>query len=677
MKAYSQNTESNCKDHSFIRSEGENDKTKVNPRSSSLEANFQSQTRSRPSCCIFVASLPSYLSDDALWVSVVEHFEKFGDVAMAKVLRDNKKRPYAFVQYHTEHEANAALLKANNSMLQNRRIRCEKARVNRTLVIEEKFPVSNSEKAVLSRLEKIGEIEKMVEVKQYYAFKGLLNNHNHYQLTSNPCRSWYFQFAYRDDAISAHARIRNEGVYTAEWTDNIEVPDTLNVVQHLQECLKEDKKVYGYEAQDIQSSQPEKNNNVQIYNSSSGNEIDTFSIFIGQLPSGCTEEELAKKFGTHGEIESINLFTKQENNSFAFIQYKNEKSASFAIENENHSFFKSKTIHVQFRERNHVNAEKKRHMSYFQNNSFGMDLPNPIMPNAVSYARNPNESFDHKQRTTFNKQTKFSSSMRKPDDHRVFPNTPTNRADYYQDRSFKQVDYKRNKFEKSGLPNRNFKGTGGTHEDANLIDKNQQNTLPPYHLQPNFVNTNGPNYTHFVPPYYYNPNVVYYPNQGYSKENQTQQDYDFHDDSSVSKFSSSGENPTHLPEKENGSYSQIASTLPETFGTSSSEPNENTYASSGAPQRMPQPMLNSLGLNQHSIHRNYDVERHNHPPNFGNPAIMLPFAGNHAPGMFPVATQPPLPSQVLPFAYGAANPEFHSGAFEHGNVYKGNFHKRL
>lgn len=91
---------------------------------------------------------------------------------------------------------------------------------------------------------------------------------------------------------------------------------------------------------------------------------------------------------------------------------------------------------------------------------------------------------------------------------------------------------------------------------------------------------------------------------------------------------------------------------------------------------MPQPMLNSLGLNQHSIHRNYDVERHNHPPNFGNPAIMLPFAGNPAPGMFPVATQPPLPSQVLPFAYGAANPEFHSGAFEHGNVYKGNFHKR-
>ncbi|KAL6941985.1 hypothetical protein ACO0QE_003149 [Hanseniaspora vineae] len=676
MLGYNREAGSNCREISPNSSEGGSTKPNANPTTSSSEANFQSQTRSRPSCCVFVASLPAYLSDDALWVSVVDHFKNFGDVVMAKVLRDNKKRPYAFVQYHTEHEANAALLKANNSLLQNRRIRCEKARVNRTLLIGEKFPVPDSEKAVLSRVEQIGELEKMVEVKQYYAFKGLLNNYNLYQFSSNPCRSWYFQFAYRDDAISAHAIIRNEGVYTAEWADNIEVPDTLNMVQHLQKSLEEDKRLHPLNARNTKMNQQEHMDNKQSKNSNDGNEIDTFSIFIGQLPSDCTQEELEKKFGAHGEIESINLFTKQENNSFAFIQYKNEKSASFAIENENHSFFKSKTIHVQFRERNHVNAEKKRYLSYFQHNSFGMGLPNAAMHNKNSYTGYSNEPFDHKQHTAFSRQAQSNSFMENPNNSKAISNTRSNSAQQHKDRFSREVHYKGNKFERTGSHEKNFRVAGDKHREANVGYNSQQPTLPAYHLQTNFGNVNGPSYSTFAPAYYYNPNFVYYPDQGYSKEAQIKQDQVGHDEFTGLKLSNSEENPAHLPEKENSFYPQIAGSLPETSRTSKFDSTRNTFGGSGVQRLMPQPMPNPISVNHQSPQRNYRFEGRNHLQNSANPPIMLPFAGNPAPGMFPVVTQPPLPSQASPHAYGPSNDELHPDtAAAQNNTSEGNFYE--
>lgn len=58
-----------------------------------------------------------------------------------KVLKDNRNRPYAFVQFETVDEAKTALKKVHGFILNRRPLRCERARVNRTIFIS---PRSNS-----------------------------------------------------------------------------------------------------------------------------------------------------------------------------------------------------------------------------------------------------------------------------------------------------------------------------------------------------------------------------------------------------------------------------------------------------------------------------------------------------------------------------------------------------
>lgn len=55
---------------------------------------------------------------------------------------DSKNRPYAFVQYQTEKEAKEAIKNAQGALLNNRPIRCEPARVNRTLFLTPKSNIN-------------------------------------------------------------------------------------------------------------------------------------------------------------------------------------------------------------------------------------------------------------------------------------------------------------------------------------------------------------------------------------------------------------------------------------------------------------------------------------------------------------------------------------------------------
>lgn len=90
---------------------------------------------SRPSSCVFVASLNAALSDDQLNNSVTRHFSQWGSICFVKVLRDLCERPYAFVQFNTDDDAKNAITHGQGSFLDHRYIRCEPARVNRTLFI--------------------------------------------------------------------------------------------------------------------------------------------------------------------------------------------------------------------------------------------------------------------------------------------------------------------------------------------------------------------------------------------------------------------------------------------------------------------------------------------------------------------------------------------------------------
>ena len=100
------------------------------------------------------------MSDDALCVSVTDHFKQWGTLATVKVLRDTCNRPYAFVQYTTDSDSKLAIEKGHNSVLDGRNIRCEAAKVNRTLFVSSKSFLSKS--IIRDRLSNFGEIEELL-----------------------------------------------------------------------------------------------------------------------------------------------------------------------------------------------------------------------------------------------------------------------------------------------------------------------------------------------------------------------------------------------------------------------------------------------------------------------------------------------------------------------------------
>ena len=299
--------------------------------------------RGRPSACVFVASLCSNMSDDALCVSVTDHFKQWGTLATVKVLRDTCNRPYAFVQYTTDSDSKLAIEKGHNSVLDGRNIRCEAAKVNRTLFVSSKSFLSKS--IIRDRLSNFGEIEELLPSTS----KGELYNSG---VDTRGYKNWFCKFTYRDDAIRAYANLTEEGIYKVDWTQNI---DKSNAPRNINEPEQDSLKV----------------------------KFDKYSIFVGQLSLEVSEDQLSQRFERHGEILDLNLI-KRTNNTFAFIKFKRESSAAGAVERENHSMFCGKTMHVQYRE-THIHAPIRTRSNY--NNGIPL-APPPINLNKKSFPKN-------------------------------------------------------------------------------------------------------------------------------------------------------------------------------------------------------------------------------------------------------------------------------------------------
>lgn len=332
--------------------------------------------RGRPSSCVFVASLAASLSDDDLCLSVTENFRQFGSLTMVKVLRDPANRPYAFVQYTNDADAKKALKEAQGTTLNGRTIRCEPARVNRTLFISYKDRSPNSHglvsaAAVNLLLEKFGELEQLVACRDPYS-------HKKNKLYSNSSRSnaWFIQFAYRDDAIRAFANLKTDFNWVVEWAQNIEAPSHMNMLSDKKNLTIPEEA----EAQDSDACEPITNHHHHHHQPDQGNVtvpglhdviIDQKSIFVGQLDPMATEEKLLKRFSRHGSITDINLITKP-NNVFAFIKFTTEEAAAAALEMENHAIFLSKTMHVQYREIGGIKRFRRGNQHHHnRNNYFG------------------------------------------------------------------------------------------------------------------------------------------------------------------------------------------------------------------------------------------------------------------------------------------------------------------
>ena len=294
-----------------------------------IDKDLENRKKPRPACSVFIGSLPSYISEEKLLSAINFKFKEYGNVLFVKILKDPKKRSYAFVEFSEESEAQKAVELANNKVkIFNRFIRCENAKVNRTLIVKDFFPDANSDIRLFNTLKNIGELEIIVPVNT--------NTESFFK------KEWLVQFAFREDALLAIGINQNQNIYSVEWSSNLD--DDAKQHNIIPKLTK------------MNLSVESENNNLLFENNQ---KIDLKSIFIGQLHQKITVQDIYSKFSKHGKILSINLFNKNPKNCYCFLKFNNNRSASFAIEAENHTLLKDKIIHVQCREFFHIKSDKK------------------------------------------------------------------------------------------------------------------------------------------------------------------------------------------------------------------------------------------------------------------------------------------------------------------------------
>jgi RNA recognition motif-containing protein len=296
-KKINQTNTSNMKDNSKSKEDIdilENDKT----------MNSENK-KGPPKACLFVASFHPNTTEKALF----DFFSPFGNLLKVKLQKDKLGRPYAFVQYQNEKDAENALEKVQNKTLDGRIIRVEKAKVHRTLFLA-KLDKSMTSSQIRQIVEVYGPVESVSLIRNYQTNK------------SKGCA--FVKFVFREDAIKAFTSLKNlQKKWAVEWATSPNDPEALG--------------------------------------------IDKCNIFVGGLNSSLiTKELLEQKFSSYGTIENISLIKRSNNNqmsvpknSFAFIRYKDPESSIPAIENENGSEWLGEKIRVQYCQTQEMKEKKK------------------------------------------------------------------------------------------------------------------------------------------------------------------------------------------------------------------------------------------------------------------------------------------------------------------------------
>ncbi len=96
----------------------------------------------------------------------------------------------------------------------------------------------------------------------------------------------------------------------------------------------------------------------------SSSNSDRKKLFVGNLPSNTTLEELIELFGKFGKVNEKLSVVKDDN--YAFMHYFTEKDAELAHRELNDSFFKNRYIRVQFSvSQGHVKKSTKGYINFF------------------------------------------------------------------------------------------------------------------------------------------------------------------------------------------------------------------------------------------------------------------------------------------------------------------------
>ncbi|KAK7207535.1 hypothetical protein BZA70DRAFT_271566 [Myxozyma melibiosi] len=247
-----------------------------------------------PSACIFVASLSSSHTLEDLKVAVSTVFTKWNPVDIT-VHRDSSDRPYAFVQLRSFEDARDALESRRGVIILDRPIRCEFARVNRSVFLaSSKRIIDNDEaEAIFS---KYGQLELLIVANVPYG-RGILSG-------------WCAKFEYREDAINAYFDLRIEKDLIIFYVQN---PDP-----------------------NIPAS------------------AENPAISIRNLdPKQVTVEMLENKFRPYGRVMDVQLLSRTSSTDpneplSAFVRFENIDEARRAIVEENKTLFLGRRIYLSY-----------------------------------------------------------------------------------------------------------------------------------------------------------------------------------------------------------------------------------------------------------------------------------------------------------------------------------------
>ncbi|EXJ81836.1 hypothetical protein A1O1_07901 [Capronia coronata CBS 617.96] len=247
-----------------------------------------------PDALIFVANLSNQRSPDHLYVSCQQTFGGFGPCHI-KVLLDKNRHPFAFVQFENVEDANAAVDAASNMMMDGRKIRVERAKAERAVILSRQDGGNVSEAEARHMLSKYGPIELCVHTQA-------MDRSKH-----NMAAGVYVKFAYYLDCRDALRSFNNHaGGYNLYMAPPVE--------PRLRPGPNGSPVVRGF--------------------STPRSAVDQKSIYVGNLPEGTTRPELEGLFNEFGTIVQVNVirkdFAEDSVNIFGFIEFSNPKEAERA-----------------------------------------------------------------------------------------------------------------------------------------------------------------------------------------------------------------------------------------------------------------------------------------------------------------------------------------------------------
>ncbi|EXJ82196.1 hypothetical protein A1O3_06009 [Capronia epimyces CBS 606.96] len=247
-----------------------------------------------PDALIFVANLSNQRSGEQLELACHQAFDRYGRCHI-KVRLDKNRHPFAFVQFERVDDANVAVNAASDMMIDGRRIRIERAKAERAVILSRQDGAMPTEAEARQLLGKYGPIEMCV------------NTNTVDRARYNMAPGMYIKFAYYLDCRDALRCFNNHaGGYNLYMAPCVE--------PRMRTGPTGSPVVRGF--------------------STPRSAVDQKSIYVGNLPEGTTRQELEELFKDYGSIIQVNVikksFAEESINIFAFVEFSNPREADHA-----------------------------------------------------------------------------------------------------------------------------------------------------------------------------------------------------------------------------------------------------------------------------------------------------------------------------------------------------------